>query len=252
MLRDLVDPLWLPLGVLIGIWVVIWRKGSLRRWMKMVGTAALAWLWIVATPFGALILERPLIAESTIDDGWRPDYIYVLSAGFELADETEGDSLGLETVRRVNRAVLLWRQYPTATMIMAGSEPGKDAFRDPGRLGSLMQEHANRLGIPVARIRIDSVSLNTYGHAAVARDSGLHDPDTPIAIVSSDFHLRRARREFSRFFTNVRMVGSDPEITDSSFGSLSLGSFLPQAAAVADSTRYLREYVALTLSDLRT
>lgn len=250
-LRDLVDPLWLPSATLVGVWVVLWRSGALRGWMKIVGTTALAWSWIIATPFGALVAERPLVVESTIEDDWRPDYIYVLSAGFELADLPEGDSPGLETVRRVNRAVVLWREYPTATLIMAGLEPGKLELRTPDRLGVLMREHAQRLGVPAGRIRIDSVSTNTNGHAKVARDSGLHGADAPIAIVTSDFHLRRSRREFSRFFTDVRMVGSDPAVTDPTFGGLGVGSFLPQTKALTDSATYLREYVALLLSDLR-
>ena len=104
MLRGLVDPLWLPLTILIAIWVVLWRRGSLQRWMKRVGTTALVALWLVATPFGAMLLERPLVTESTIGDGWTPDYIYVLSGGYDVADAPEEDSSGLETIRRVNKA----------------------------------------------------------------------------------------------------------------------------------------------------
>ena len=104
MLRGLVDPLWLPLTILIAIWVVLWRRGSLQRWMKRVGTTALVALWLVATPFGAMLLERPLVTESTIEEGWTPDYIYVLSGGYDVADAPEEDSSGLETTRRVNKA----------------------------------------------------------------------------------------------------------------------------------------------------
>ena len=69
MLRSLVDPLWLPLLVLVGIWVVLWRKQALPRWMKLVGTIALATLWFVVTPLGALVIERPLVAESALESG---------------------------------------------------------------------------------------------------------------------------------------------------------------------------------------
>lgn len=249
--RDLVDPLWLPTTTLVVVWVVLWRAGTLRRWMKIVGTAALCWSWVIATPFGALVVERPLVVESSISDEWSPDYIYVLSAGFELADRPEGDSPSLETVRRVNRAVALWREYPTATLIMAGAEPGKLALRAPDRMGTLMRDLAHSQGVPAERVRIDSVSLNTNGHAKVAEESGLHGPDAPIAVVTSDFHLRRARHEFRRFFTNVRMVGSDPTVTDPTFGGLGIGAILPQTRSLEESRNYLREYVALLLSDLR-
>ena len=208
-------------------------------------------MWLVATPFGALLLERPLVVESTIEDGWTPDFIYVLNGGYDVADSPEEDSSGLETVRRVNRAARLWREYPNVTLVMAGSQPGMEGVRAPEQQGLLMQAQAERLGVPKERIIIDSVSLNTNGHAKAARDSGLHEPDDPLAIVTSDFHLRRSRREFGRFFSNIRMFGSDPVRTDDSFGDLTVQSFFPRVDDLRDSTIYLREYAGLALSDLR-
>ena len=251
MLRGLVDPLWLPLIALIAIWVVLWRRHSLQRWMKPVGTSALAVLWLASTPFGAMLLERPLAVESTIEATWTPDYIYVLSAGYDVADAPEEDSSGLETTRRVNRAARLWHEFPTATVVMAGSQPGMDGIRDPEQQGLLMQVQAERLGVPKEKIIIDSVSLNTNGHAKVARDSGLHEKNDPLAIVTSDFHLRRSRREFGRYFSNIRMVGSDPVRTDDSLSDLSLSSFFPHVDDLRDTATYLREYAGLALSDLR-
>ena len=250
-MRSVVDPLWLPLLVLVGIWVVLWRKQALPRWMKVVGTTALATLWFVATPLGALVIERPLDVESRIEASWKPTHIYVLSGGYDLGDEPRFDSSGVETISRVNKAAELGLIYPDATLVMAGSQPGMEGFRSPEQQGLLMKAQAERLGVPPERIRIESVSLNTNGHAKVARDSGWHQPTDPLMIVTSDFHLRRSRREFARFFSNLRMVGSDPIITDDSFGDISLQSFIPQVNALSDSTIYLREYVALALSDLR-
>jgi len=228
-MRSIVDPLWLPLLVLVGIWVVLWRKQALPRWMKVVGTTALATLWFVATPLGALVIERPLDVESRIEASWKPTHIYVLSGGYDLGDEPRFDSLGVETIRRVNKAAELGLIYPDATLVMAGSQPGMEGFRSPEQQGLLMKAQAERLGVPPERIRIESVSLNTNGHAKVARDSGWHQPTDPLMIVTSDFHLRRSRREFTRFFSNLRMVGSDRIITDDSFGDVSLRSLKASA-----------------------
>jgi uncharacterized SAM-binding protein YcdF (DUF218 family) len=147
--------------------------------------------------------------------------------------------------------VLLWREHREATIVMAGSQPGRDGLRAPEQQGLLMQAQAERLGVPAASIIVDSVSLNTNGHAKVARDAGLHGTDARLAIVTSDFHLRRAKREFSRFFTDIRLFGSDPAITDDSWSDMSPASLFPRVDALRDSTTYLREYVALVLSDLR-
>jgi uncharacterized SAM-binding protein YcdF (DUF218 family) len=225
--------------------------------VKIIGTSALAGLWLACTPLSALLLERPLMVESTLEDGWSPRYIFVLSAGFDIADEPELDASGTETVRRVNRAVVLWRDYPNATLVMTGAQPGMhglqgQSLRSPEQQGQLMQAQAQRLGVPAANIIIDAISLNTKGHAKQARDSALFAPDMALAIVTSDFHLRRARREFNRYFDNIRMIGSDPVITDNSFSDISLASLLPRTDAVAETAMYLREYVALALSDLRS
>ena len=100
------EPLWLPILVLVGVWVVLWRTKRLPRWGAFTGAAALFALWLVSMPFGAFVLERPLVSESPPEDGWTPDYIYVLSAGFELGDRPQDDSSGLETTRRVNLSLI--------------------------------------------------------------------------------------------------------------------------------------------------
>jgi len=251
MLRSLVDPLWLPILGLAAIWSVLWRNGTLRLWIKITGTAALASLWLTATPFGALVLERPLDVESELAGNWRPTFVYVLSGGYDLGDVPAHDSSGVETVRRVNKAAEMWQRYPEAVLVMAGSQPGVDGLRPADQQGRLMTLQAERLGVPARNIRVETLSLNTNGHAKVARDSGWHQPDDPLMIVTSDFHLRRARHEFARFFNNLRMIGSDPVISDGSFADLSIRSFFPKTDALQDSTTYLREYVALLLSDLR-
>jgi uncharacterized SAM-binding protein YcdF (DUF218 family) len=250
-MRDLVEPLWLPLLMFGGVWVALWRTGRLVRWSKIVGTVAIAAVWLSSMPFAAFIIERPLAHESLPERGWVPDYIYVLSGGYELGDRPDDDSSGLETIRRVNRAVSLWREYPSATLVMTGAQPGMGNVRGPEQQGLLMQAQAERLGVPAEAIIIESVSLNTNGHAKEANGASFLRSSTPLLIVTSDFHLRRARREFSRFFTDIRTVGADPDITDTTWGDIGITSFFPRVEALRNTTVYLREYVALLLSDLR-
>lgn len=209
-------------------------------------------LWSFSTPYGAWLLEKPLIVESKTDgsDTWSPTYIYVLSAGFEIGDRAEHDFSGFETMRRVNRAVDLWREHPSAIVIMAGTPPEAHGRRERWQQGRLMQLQAERLGVPAGRIRLETISTNTAGHARVASQSTFLSRDTPLAIVTSDFHLRRARKEFTRYFDDVTMIGSDP-VSTRGRPPLSLGALTPRVDALGASTLYVREYVALALSDLR-
>jgi uncharacterized SAM-binding protein YcdF (DUF218 family) len=249
----MVEPLFVALVVLAAVVAEVWRRGALTRWQRVIALVALLGLWIVSTPLGAWMLERPLRVETGITDdaSWSPKYIYVLSAGFEIGDREEQDFSGFETSRRVNRAVVLWREHRTATIVMAGTPPEARGRRGEQRQGELMQQQAERLGVPPERIMIDDVSTNTAGHARVAHETGFLSRDTPLAIVTSDFHLRRARKEFSRYFGDLTMVGSDPVSTREPPG-WSLRALLPRVNFLGDSTLCMREYVALSISDLRS
>ena len=90
-LRELIEPLWLPIFVLVAVWVMAWRSG-LTKWSRIAGTAALAAMWLMSTPLAAFVLERPLATESQVDANWSPDFIYVLAGGYDIGDSEEQDA----------------------------------------------------------------------------------------------------------------------------------------------------------------
>ena len=58
-------------------------NGATGSLVKIVGTVAIAALWLSSMPFAAFIIERPLAQES-LPSADGADYIYVLSGGTNL------------------------------------------------------------------------------------------------------------------------------------------------------------------------
>ncbi|MGA1359284.1 MAG: hypothetical protein ACO31U_06730, partial [Ilumatobacteraceae bacterium] len=73
MLRQLIDPLWPVMVALAIILVTQWQRLNMQRWARIGVVTALGSLWMLSTPIGALMLERPLVTESALESDWVPD-----------------------------------------------------------------------------------------------------------------------------------------------------------------------------------
>ena len=130
-------------------------------------------------------------------------------------------------------------------VVFSGQEPGTEGERPPTRHGELAAERAVSLGLNKSRIIIESTSFNTQGHAIQAKTLSGIKSNTPIAMVTSNFHLRRALREFHRYFSNVYSFGTE----DQDF-SFSLISFVPFTASLDDNTYRIKEFVGIIVYQL--
>ena len=72
------------------------------------------------------------------------------------------------------------------------------------------------------------------------------DPTTPIGIVTSDWHMRRAEQEFRRYFQKVYTY---PLLTLR--GTQGLQSLMPAADSLDDNTTLLREWVGILWYKIR-
>jgi len=93
---------------------------------------------------------------------------------------------------------------------------------------------------------IEPNSQNTRQHPIEARKIGGVSRESEIAIVTSDFHLRRALGEFRKHFTNVAAFG-----TGDSTDGLSWLDFVPLATHLDENAYRIKEFVGLTVSKLR-
>jgi uncharacterized SAM-binding protein YcdF (DUF218 family) len=178
-------------------------------------------------------------APNSKDKVLPPKYIIVLGSGFHQGSILEEDYLDDVSYGRVLRGVSVWHRYPTAKLIVSGASLNYP-FRSPDRMVQLMANVAASAGVPRIQIIKEPRALNTRQHPLEVLKFPEITYRTPIAIVTSPWHMRRAKQEFGRYFTTTQY---HPVIFAPT--SLTWQSFIPDAGALRISTRYIKEWVGL-------
>lgn len=194
-----------------------------------------------------LLLSVPVVSEqlkSTLDikvplpaKNYKPDYIWVLGGGYTQGAREDEDTLTPSSRRRLMAAFHVWQQYPNAKLVMAGrSIPCCD--RGEAQAGKLMQQAVIRLGVPKDKALTEPYSKNTREHPIEALKLVHVNANSKLIVVTSEWHMRRARQEFRRYFNNVYYMPAR-----STKRCLSFAQYLPSSSSLASSTIYLREWV---------
>lgn len=196
-------------------------------------------VYLLSTPIGA----RLMLALTAIDDSERDEpskYIVVLSGGYLAADRDPGhDVLGQLTALRVATGTSWAKEHPETRLVMTGA--GERPDRESSRMAELMRDYAVGRGIPEDRIILETDSRNTSEHPISLLEKNLIEPGAPIGIVTSNWHLRRAKREFQRHFDSVQWRGASENVHIPN----AYQWFLPHEDSVTASTAYIRERVGL-------
>ena len=149
-------------------------------------------LWrilVVLTCIGLIyfgIVEVPIIKNARTDaDAERP-YLVVLGAA------VYGDQPSLTLVRRLEGALAYLEQYPESVAIVSGGMgPGETVTE-----AQAMHDWLRRHGIAEERILLEGKATSTKENLSfsfdIIRERG-DDPDGQVAIVSSAYHLFRAK-----------------------------------------------------------
>ena len=242
-MRSLIDPLWLLIVVLVVAIFAKFNNSKINRAVKLLSRVSIAILVFLSTGVATLIFDKILATETSPKDDWSPEFIFVLGGGYEVGATPPEDFLGTESTRRVNAASILWRKYPDALVVFSGGQPGTENERAATRHGELSSEHAVSLGLAESRIIIESVSLNTRAHPIEALKLSGVSQDTKIAIVTSDFHLRRAFGEFNKHFNNVKAFG-----TGDAASGLSWLNFVPLSTHLDENVYRIKEFAGIVIS----
>lgn len=243
-MRSLIDPLWLLIVVLVVAIFAKFSHSKINRAVKLVGRVSIAMLVFLSTGMATLIFDKILATETSPKADWSPEFIFVLGGGYELGANIAQDFLGTESIRRVNAASALWLKYPDTSVVFSGGQPGTESDRAATRHGELSSEHAISLSLAESRIIIESGSMNTREHPIEALKLSGVSRDTKIAIMTSDFHLRRARGEFNKHFNNVEAFG-----TGYAAGGLSWLDFVPLATHLDENVYRIKEFAGIVISN---
>lgn len=103
-----------------------------------------------------------------------------------------------------------------------------------------MAESARQFGAPSSAIVTEPRSSSTREHPSAALAISGVTSDSPIAVVTSAWHMPRAIREFCRYFGNVRAEPVIEVMRPANWGDL-----VPDAEALDANTTLLKEYAGL-------
>ena len=121
----------------------------------------------------------------------------MLGGGYDPGVIPDEDILSTESQRRVLHGVTLWRRYPDARLVLSGAMEYLGR-RNLGRHAQLMAEVSVNQGVPASAVLLEPRSRNTREHPIEALTLPGVTSATPIAVVTSGWHMRRAQRDFYR------------------------------------------------------
>ena len=238
-LKSLFNPLLITLLIQIvatGLW---WqRHENLQRRLPILLLCSTLLLAILALPVTKSALEVSLRKEVAEKAAFSPAYIFVLGGGYQLGPDPSEDLLFLESQRRVLRGVVVWKSFPTARLVFSGASGGEG--RSNGHHAALMRDIAISGGVPEAQIVMETRSINTRMHPIEALRIPGVSASTPIGVVTSAWHMRRAQHEFCRHFQHVALFPVPVAVSP-----MQWQDFVPDAHALDNNTTLLREWAGL-------
>ncbi len=170
-----------------------------------------------------------------------PDYVVVLSGGLEEGASPDLDALSLETTKRVLFGVRYWKLHPSARLVMTGTSGG----HNPGRITELMTDVARSRGVPAASILREPNATDTSEHPVRLRAMPGFESTKRLAIVTSEYHERRAMTEFRRYFLFV-VPAPVPAVHHRR-----LADWLPDNRGLLNSTAAIQEWIGIAWYRIR-
>lgn len=133
------------------------------------------------------VFEAPVISNAKTDADPQSDYLIVLGAG------VNGSAPSLSMVNRLEAALDYLEAYPDAVAIVSGGQGAGEDVTEASAMHDWLIAH----GVPESRIVQEEQSTSTRENLensfAIIRSRG-GDPARGVAVVSSEYHLYRAKQ----------------------------------------------------------
>ena len=132
------------------------------------------------------VFEIPVVRDARTDTDAHPDAIIVLGAG------VNGETPSLTLRTRIDAAAAYLEEHPDVPVVLSGGQGPGEAITE----AECMRRALVRRGVDESRLypeeRSTSTQENLRYSRAILEELGV-DPARHVAIVTSDFHLCRAR-----------------------------------------------------------
>jgi uncharacterized SAM-binding protein YcdF (DUF218 family) len=210
-----------------------------RRWgLGLIG-GAFAWLWLWATPAMTWVVGVPLEREFLVDGKVPPVENFPAAEAVVLL----GGSMGIDTnlsaypemcssADRVWQAARLWKAGKAPKIIATGDEAREST------LGLLKDFGVDEKCVEFLDAR------NTEEEAKVVSSQGLCVENKKILLVTSAWHMKRARMMFEKYAKGVEVVCA-PADFEMSMAARKGWSVLPDAYSLHLNSVAVHEWVGI-------
>lgn len=237
LLKAFLDPV-VPVLILLIVGLLVSFRSEKRRYPRIIFLAAFIILYIgSASPVSntlSYILEREYLMRYS-GNTEKMDIVVVLGGGVSDNKYLGRTLPSYQTTSRLFHAIQLFRDSEAEYLVVSGKGSGEISEAE------VMAKTAEGLGVPAARIKVDSTSKNTWEHAQNLNNMFQYK-DIKIGLVTSAYHMKRSEREFRKYFPNIVPLPSDYLYSSQ---PLSLYSFLPRSDNLAKFTAASREIIGI-------
>jgi len=230
-----------PIGgaIIGGVLALLCNRISRHRLARWIGALTVAWLWLWMTPVMTWVVGVPLEREFLVD-GRVP-----MVESFPEADAIVllGGSMGIET--NLSSYAEMWpsadRVWQAARLYKAGKAP--KVIATSGMVVDTTFPLLREFGLPEeAMTKVDD-ARNTEEEAKSIDKMGVKR----ILLVTSAWHMKRARMMFEKYAPNVEVVCAPADFENSMAAArpFSITSFLPDPGAFMGNSVALHEWVGI-------
>lgn len=231
LLPVLVSPLFISLALLI--FFILTRR---RRY----GIMAAAIIYIAAMPITGNNLVQYLEKDQhfqSLDTLPKADAVVVLSGMMRRIPTEDGMVMEWnDAVDRIFAGIDTMKADKAPVLILTrGILPWQKGVPE----GDILADTAKQAGIPTSRIHLTDIVANTAEEAAAIKTM-LAPSEPTIILITSAFHMPRARQIFEGNGFNVIPHAVDFRASD---GSFSVMKFIPQASGLNQTSFAIRELI---------
>ena len=239
---------WALLFLLLAL--VLGLRDRQSRVARVLPLLALGGLWLFATPPVANALMRGLEVPvlTRMKDGVTYDAAVILTGVMDGNPSIDsGESAYNESVERVLVTFDLLRSGRVKSVLVSGTSWVPAAGEGETEARRVARD-LERWGIDPARIAVEEVSRTTHENAVESAKVVLSHGWKSLLLVTSAAHMERARGCFRAAGMDVDTRAVDFESYDPEKRRVSL---LPRAAALAESSAAIHEYVGRVVYRVR-
>ena len=223
-------------GLLCALSFSLLRRKRVAKW---IGGLTIAWLWLLMTPLMTWVVGVPLEREFLVD-GRVPQV-----ETFPKADAIVllGGSMGIET--NLSSYAEMWsgadRVWQAARLYKANKAP--KVIATSGNVVDTTFPLLREFGVPEEALQKVDNARNTEEEARSVANLGVKR----ILLVTSAWHMKRARLMFEKYAPDVEVVCAPADFENSIAAdrSLSYSVFLPDPGAFMGNSVALHEWIGI-------